>query len=154
MLQIRPATIEDAAEIARLSGQLGYSSSLEQIIARLRALLTSPSDILLVAPAGPDRLAGWVHAFESRRVESDARIEIGGLVVDEACRRRGIGGELVRRIEHWAAQRGIGRSRARCQAWRTDSHTFYQRLGYSQTKTQFVFDKNPFPNSLSTRKPK
>jgi len=137
---LRPAAPEDAAEIARLSCQLGYPSDAAQMAPRLRALSDPESHGLFVASDEAGRVIGWLHVSVERTVESDAFAEIRGLVVDEARRGRGIGAGLVRSAVAWARQRGLTRIRVRSNVTRERTREFYLRLGFSVRKTQAVFD--------------
>jgi GNAT superfamily N-acetyltransferase len=86
-------------------------------------------------------LAGWIHGFLSQLLESDYRVEIGGLLVDERWRRNGIGRRLVRVVDDWAAERGAAELSVRCREERAESHKFYESLSFRHTKTQRVFRK-------------
>jgi GNAT superfamily N-acetyltransferase len=138
---IRQARAEDCAEIARLAAQLGYPASCDEIHRRLQRLLASPNDLVLVAESSEGLLAGWAHAFLSQLLESDYRVEIGGLVVDKNFHRRGVGRELIRRIEQWAAEHGVRQISVRCKTTRLEAHQFYENLGYRPAKTQTAFRK-------------
>ena len=74
-------------------------------------------------------------------LESDYRVEIGGLIVDERWRRRGIGRQLVHAVQGWAVERGAVELSVRCREERTESHTFYESLSFRYTKTQRVYRK-------------
>lgn len=133
---IRRAAASDAAELARLTAQLGYPASEAAIGARLMRMIDSPDDCLLVAEDPSGKLAGWIHGFLSQLLESDYRVEIGGLLVDEAHRRNGIGRRLVRAVDDWAVAVSV-----RCREGRAESHKFYESLLFRHTKTQRVFRK-------------
>jgi GNAT superfamily N-acetyltransferase len=138
---IRRAVESDAAELAGLTSQLGDPASEATIHARLTRMIESSDDCLLVAEDSGGELAGWIHGFLSQPLESDYRVEIGGLVVDERCRRNGIGRRLVQAVEAWAAERGVMELSVRCREERTESHKFYESLSFQHTKTQRVFRK-------------
>jgi GNAT superfamily N-acetyltransferase len=138
---IRPARLDDCSEIARLAGQLGYPATLENIRVRLGGLLMSAGDAVYVAEAAEGALAGWIHGFLSQLLESDVRVEIGGLVIAEQFRRIGLGSQLVAYIEQWALQHGVKEVSVRCRTTRPEAHQFYENLGYTSTKTQTVFRK-------------
>jgi GNAT superfamily N-acetyltransferase len=138
---IRRAVKADAAELARLTSQLGYPSSAPEIEARLTRILGSADDCLLVAEDSSGELVGWIHGFLSQLLESDYRVEIGGLVVDERYRRIGLGRRLVESVESWARDRGAAELSVRCREERRESHKFYEGLSFRQTKTQRVFRK-------------
>lgn len=138
---IRRAVESDAAELARLTSQLGYPASEASIRARLTRMLESSEDCLLVAEGSGGELAGWVHGFLSQLLESDYRVEIGGLLVDAPWRRKGIGRRLVRAVEEWAAEHGAVELSVRCREERTEAHQFYENLLFQHAKTQRVFRK-------------
>lgn len=144
-LSIRTARAEDAARLAQLSHQLGYPSDEEQLRLRLARILGATlHSAWVVEHTHEDEslVVGWMHAFIDLRLESDARAEIGGLVVDEAWRGRGVGGMLVEKATNWARQRGVDAVRVRSNVKREDAHRFYVERGYEETKRQAVFDKD------------
>lgn len=137
---IRPAREGDAGRIAALSGQLGYPAAEGDVLGRLRAIGQRPDHAVFVAEAA-GRVVGWVHVYTVATVESPAHAEIGGLVVDEAHRGRGIGRALMQRVEAWARDAGLGTVRLRSNVIRAEAHAFYERIGYAPVKTQKVFAK-------------
>ena len=137
-VQIRPARTADAGELSRLTSQLGYPASSEAMRGRLEHILSSPTDQLLVA-VGSQGLLGWIHGFRIQLLESEYRVEIGGLIVDESCRRQGVGRQLVQALETWAGEQGVAELGVRCRVEREESHRFYESLGMTATKTQRVF---------------
>lgn len=138
---IRRAVKSDAVELARLASQLGYPSSVHEIEARLARILGSADDYVLVAEDSSGELFGWIHGSLSQLLESDYRVEIGGLVVDERYRRIGLGRRLVESVESWARECGAAELSVRCREERTEAHAFYESLSFRQTKTQRVFRK-------------
>lgn len=143
-MKLRAAELQDAPEIARLSGELGYSADPKVIARRLRTLLRSATDKVLVAESSSGLVVGWVHGFLSQLIESNYRVEIGGLVVVVSERRQGIGRRLVAEIETWAKARGAMELSVRCRDAREEAHRFYECIGYRCVKTQRVFRK-PIP---------
>jgi GNAT superfamily N-acetyltransferase len=139
-VRVRAATPADAAALAPLSGQLGYPATPEEIAQRLRRILDDPEHAVFVAEAA-GRVAGWVHVFVYRTMEADARVEIGGLVVDEAARSQGIGRALMARAEAWAREKGCQAVGLRSNVIREKAHSFYEGLGYRLIKTQKCFRK-------------
>jgi GNAT superfamily N-acetyltransferase len=138
---IRRATDADAAALAGLSGQLGYPESPERIGGRLRRLLASERDLVIVAEAADGAVIGWLHGAEQELLESGARCEILGLVVSEAARGKGVGRALVAAAEGWAAGRRLDLITVRSNVVRAESHPFYERLGFQRTKTQHAYRK-------------
>jgi len=140
-MTLRTAGPDDANEIARLATQLGYPSSAERIRARIERVEAEGLGRILAAVDERGTVCGWTHVFVAHRIESDAFAEIGGLVVDEGSRNRGIGRLLLEEAEKWAAAHGVAVLRVRSNMIRQDAHRFYERAGYSCIKTQGVFDK-------------
>jgi len=144
----RPARASDAAEIARLAGELGYPSDAAVMAARLGALLGDPRQCIRVLE-GAGRLAGWIAAERRLSLEAGERVEITGLVVDGMERRSGVGRALVGAAEAWAREQGVGRVVVRSNVQREASHPFYEGLGYLRQKSQHVYarrlDEDPIP---------
>jgi GNAT superfamily N-acetyltransferase len=141
-VNIRSATMNDSSAIADLSAQFGYPTSPIQSANRLGVILDSKEHSILVACLDNDTVVGWVHVFLAFRVESDPFAEIGGFVVTEEFRRRGIGRSLLAAVEEWVSQSGITKLRVRSRSNRKDARTFYEQLGFSKSKQQHVFDKS------------
>ena len=139
-ITIRPARLTDAPAFAGLATQLGYSSSPSQVEERLTAVLHDPKHLILAADTGGE-VVGWAHAYACSLVESDMHVELGGLVVDESCRGRGIGAKLLEEVERWARQEGARTVSLRSNTIRHQAHKFYASRGYTQIKTQHAFRK-------------
>jgi GNAT superfamily N-acetyltransferase len=137
---LRRADAQDAGRVAALSGQLGYPAAEEAVRERLRAIGQRADHAVFVAEA-EGQVVGWVHVYAITTVESCAHAEIGGLVVDEAHRGRGIGRALMERAEAWARDAGLAAMRLRSNVIRAEAHAFYARIGYAPVKTQKVFEK-------------
>jgi len=150
---VRAATETDAGWISVLCGQLGYPSSAEEARGRLRIIFELPAHAAYVAQEEESgNVVGWVHVFIPRLLVSDSQAEIGGLVVDEGLRGRGVGRMLMRQAEVWALAQGCRAIRLRSNIVREGAHGFYERLGYSRLKTQTVFRKSLAPESAATEK--
>ena len=137
----RDATVGDAAEISRLSAQLGYPAPVEAFETRLRKLLRSSQHAVFVVDANNGRLAGFIAVEQRLIIEYGERAEIAALVVDAEIRRGGVGRALVAAAERWAAELGMQDLVVRSNAARAESHPFYESLGYERTKTQHVYRK-------------
>jgi GNAT superfamily N-acetyltransferase len=66
---------------------------------------------------------------------------IGGLVVSDRVRSRGIGRRLCRRTEQWTWEQGLDTLRVTSRSTREGAHRFYLRDGYRDVKTSLVFEK-------------
>ena len=147
--RIRQAQEQDCTEIAHLASQLGYPASSEVMRLRLQRLLNGSTDVVFVAETAPgNELIGWIQGSLAQYLESDYRVEIAGLIVDERFRRNGIGRGLAIRVEGWAAEHGAVLASVRCRTTRPEAHRFYESLGYTPAKTQVAFRK-PLSSDLS-----
>ena len=138
---LRPMRQEDAAPVARLSGQLGYPAKQAEIEARFRRLAEDPDTAVFVAHDGDDAVVGWLQVAAPRDLVSGAYAEVRALIVDEPSRGRGIGRILLAAAEEWASRRGCETIRVRSNTMRHRARHFYEREGYQVTKTQHNFRK-------------
>jgi GNAT superfamily N-acetyltransferase len=139
--EIRPAKPSDAVEIARLSGELGYSISIDEVRAALGRLLVDSRHFIAVVDDGSERLLGCMHVEHRTSMQTADRAELMGLVVDGTARRRGTGRTLVDAAEQWAKSRGLTSLTVRSNVTRELSHQFYEALGYVREKTQHLYRK-------------
>jgi GNAT superfamily N-acetyltransferase len=130
----------DAVAAARLSGELGYPVSCEEMKQRIESLARMPDHAVYVACISGE-VVGWIHVQITHHLQAEPRAEIGGLVVSSEARSRGIGRRLVAVAEEWARQQGLKTVVVRSRATREAAHRFYLREGYSVTKTSAVFAK-------------
>jgi GNAT superfamily N-acetyltransferase len=84
---------------------------------------------------------GWVHATELDILESGRSCEIVGLVVGRDYGGQGIGRRLVDLVEQWAIEHRLKEVSVRSNATRTESHPFYERVGFVRVKTQHAYRK-------------
>ena len=138
---IRRAAGQDAPRLAELSGVLGYPAAAAELGVRLERLLASSQDIVLVAESATGETVGWLHGAEQELLESGRRCEILGLVIDPEHRGQGIGRRLVAAVETWARARDLKQMTVRSNVVRTESHPFFERLGYARAKTQHAYRK-------------
>lgn len=136
---IRQAVLEDTASIAILSGQMGYVPDESAVRNRLTEILQDQGDCVFVA-VFEGTVVGWIHGFYTRRIESDAFVEIGGMVVGQQYRQKGIGRGLVDKVLNWAKTKNSQKLRVRCNTIRTETHIFYEKLGFKCSKSQKIFD--------------
>lgn len=142
-MRVRTMRSADAEEVAALCEQLGYPSSATQVIHRFGLLIEQPEHGVFVAEddALDERVIGWVHVHGKFLIESDPYAEISGLIVDERFRGQDVGHALLAEAEGWAQRRGYDEIRLRSNVVRDAAHAFYKRLGYSITKTSYLFRK-------------
>ena len=140
-MTIRPARISDAAIIADLATQLGYPTRPEEAEARLRDLVDREDGAVLAAEEG-GTVIGWGHVVGARRIELGPFAELVALVVDESRRGLGTGAALVAAALDWAARQGFDTLRVRSNVVRERTHAFYERLGFTRTKSQVMFARS------------
>jgi GNAT superfamily N-acetyltransferase len=141
LISVRPISFQDAEVAAELSGQLGYKTSLATMRNRIEKLLCNgSSQAAFVACLGAEVVA-WIEIAIVQHLQSEPHTVVGGLVVREDVRSRGIGSRLLTEAEAWSRKQGIPVVRVRSQAARQDAHRFYLREGYRQVKTSAVFEK-------------
>ena len=84
-------------------------------------------------------VVGWIHFYVRKTLAREGDAEIGGLIVDEPYRGRGIGKLLVEQALEWARKKGCRTVIVRSNVVREDTDQFYKSLGFRQTKTQSVY---------------
>ncbi len=105
---------------------------------QIAVILAKKDHAAWVAVEG-ENIIGWTHAFQPLYIESLPFVEVGGLVVDEAYRGKGVGKALVNRIKDWCMEQRVYTLRLRTQVKRLDAHQFYRALRFEEIKEQKVF---------------
>lgn len=139
--RIRPARPADAADLARLTTQLGYPVDPDEQGRRLAGVIARKDDTVLVAVDPADRPLAWIHLAVRRLLELGDTAQVMGLVVDEAARSGGIGAALLATGEAWARERGCRNMDVASRETRADAHRFYERQGYTCYKVSYRFHK-------------
>jgi GNAT superfamily N-acetyltransferase len=139
-LAIREIRPEDSEVAAQLSGELGYPASAEVMKRRIQNIRGLPDNAVFVACIA-ESVVGWIHVGTVRHLQSEAYGEVGGFVVSEACRSRGVGRMLLGYAEQWVAKRGLTKIVVRSRMGRDAAHRFYEREGYTRVKVSAVFSK-------------
>lgn len=140
-IHIRRADLQDCARITTLYNQLGYNTSQAEMQNRIEALSKLPSDIIYVADKSGAPVIGCIHAGLCQTLAKGEFLCIYGLVVDEAYRNQHIGQLLLEAAEEWSYGQGCQSVRIRSNVIREDAHRFYERLGYQNTKSQYILEK-------------
>ena len=135
---IRDAELDDVAEIAALTCDLGYETKRTEMETRLKLILSNPGYKTFVATVD-GCICGMIGTLTYPSYEhNDASGRILALVTASAARRRGIGRALIAMVEKDFAQRGIRRVSLDTRLTREDAHTFYESLGYERNGWRFV----------------
>jgi GNAT superfamily N-acetyltransferase len=139
---IIPAHSHHYEDIARLAGQLGYGSTVEQVHLRVKAMQDAQQYAIYVAEDLAGNVVGWIGVYIFRAVEMDCCASVSGLVVDHNLRSQGIGEMLLEAGEQWARSLGCDVMTVQSNVTRERAHSFYKRNGYAQVKTQHTFCKS------------
>jgi len=139
-LLVRPIEPADAPAVSALVQQLGYSRTAQHVLDWIRA--TDPRQQAAFVACVGGKVTGWIEISIERRLQAPPFGLIGGLVVAEEFRGKGIGRELCRLAEEWAWQHAAQRVRVTSRSTRLDAHRFYARDSYQVVKTSLVFEKD------------
>lgn len=135
---IKEMSVNDSKEVRLLSAQLGYPLSLDQIEKNIHAVLINNDHNAFVAMIN-NQVVGWIGVSHSLQIEVEAYTEIHGLVIDENFRNAGIGKKLIERAKEWAREKGNTKLQLHCNVIRTETHKFYEYLGFKEIKQQKVY---------------
>ena len=138
-MRLRKLKPEDAAVVAVLCTQMGYSADEKAVAQRLEAIGGRPDHRLIGADL-EGQLIGWVHVHADWSIETGFEAELHGLVVDEMQRGLGIGRALIGEAAEWAFKKGCSRLRVRTNVTRMRAGDFYRRAGFREVKRQLVLD--------------
>jgi cobalt/nickel transport system ATP-binding protein len=138
---VRAARKGDEPALAALSSALGYRADAVRIERRLSVLAAGVDDVVFVAVTESAEVVGFVHVAERRLLVSEPFVELEGLIVAAAARRRGVAGLLIAAAERWALGRGVGELRVRARFERDVADLVYRRRGFELEKKQRVFSK-------------
>lgn len=135
---VRDATGEDAVSVAALLAELGYPNTPEFTAARIGAFSDRPSSHILIAEI--DGVVSGFLAFDAQPLfHQSGKIGcIMALCVTESVRGRGVGRALVEQIESIAREMGCVKLSVASGLRRTETHRFYENLGYEEITKRFV----------------
>lgn len=138
---VRPVEGGDADAIGELIVQLGYARPPEEVQRWIEELPIWAERQAAFVASEEDRIMGWIEVSLERRLQTVPFALIGGLVVRDGVRGKGIGRLLCEAAERWSREHGAGVVRVTSRSTREAAHQFYLRDGYSQVKTSLVFEK-------------
>lgn len=138
---VRMPSPGDVNAITDLCFQLGYPTEPEGVSAGLAGLAVDKEHVVYVAELKGQGVVGWVHVFIYKPFHCDFMAEVAGLVVDKACRGKGVGKQLMRAVEAWSRDMGCSVVSLRSNIIRKEAHSFYKNLGYEIVKESYTFRK-------------
>ena len=141
---IRIVQVKDAGQIRDLCHQaLGYDSTLEKVAAQIDNFNQPDSGhfCFVYEEGQTGHILGYVEAEVYESLYSDAGLNILGLAVFPSAQGRGIGRQLMERVEELAKSKHYAFIRLNSASHRKEAHLFYERIGYEGNKTQKRFLK-------------
>ena len=133
---IRAARKADAPALAALLAELGFPAPPDVVAARLD-VVTGAGEAVLVSARGAEVL-GLVTIHVMHVLHRPTPVgRITALVVAPRARGRGAGRALVEAAERLLAARGCALVEVTSNRDLTDTHAFYERLGYEVTSVRF-----------------
>lgn len=141
---IRTVQVKDAGQIRDLCHQaLGYDSTLEKVAAQIDKFNSPDSGhfCFVYEEDQTGNILGYVEAEVYESLYSDAGLNILGLAVFPSAQGRGIGRQLMERVEDLAKSKHYAFIRLNSASHRKEAHLFYERIGYEGNKTQKRFLK-------------
>jgi len=141
---IRTVQIKDAGQIRDLCHQaLGYDSTLEKVTAQIDKFNQPDSGhfCFVYEEDQTGNILGYVEAEVYESIYSDPGLNVLGLAVFPSAQGRGIGRQLMERVETLARTHNYSFIRLSSASHRKEAHVFYEHLGYEGNKTQKRFLK-------------
>lgn len=138
-MRLRKLRPEDAAVVAVLCGQMGYSVD-EDVVAHRLDVIGGRPDHRLIGAELDGKLIGWAHIHADWTIDHGNEAELLGLVVEEEQRGLGIGRALIGEAAEWAYKHHCTRVRVRTNVIRLRAGDFYRRAGFKEVKRQLVLD--------------
>jgi GNAT superfamily N-acetyltransferase len=140
MMKIREACSSDIPRLAYLMGQLGYSTSVEQMKMRFDKISAELSYHTLVIEV-EGKVVGMSSLCTGIFYEMDGiYVRIVAFVVDDTYRKKGLGKLLLAKSEEWARSKGavgiVLNSGNRTE--RIAAHAFYKAMGYQEKSAGFA----------------
>ena len=149
-VRIRDVKLSDASALAALMCELGYETTSEEMMARLKSILLDPRYSTFVAEIG-NQVCGMIGTLTHASYEhNDPSGKIIALVVVQRLRRSGSGRALIAAAEKDFANRNVTRVTLTTRFERDEAHQFYEAVGYS--RTGFRFAKNLAPEGKNDSK--
>ncbi|MER2174891.1 MAG: GNAT family N-acetyltransferase [Carnobacterium sp.] len=142
MIQIRDMQMTDAEAINLINtDSLGYDISIEITKKQMERLLINPDHHIIFVAEEEEIVVGYVHAELYEALYSEPMLNVLALAINQNYQQRGIGKQLMQRIEQVASERNLIAVRLNSGETRLGAHKFYESIGYSSDKNQKRFLK-------------
>lgn len=130
-----------AEQVSHLLNQLGYNVGSDELPYRIENIRENDKGVVFLV-LEEEKVIGCIHTMIVSRLAEGTCGEVVSLVVDESTRGKGTGKLLLDESINWLKMRGQTKVRIRCNTTREEAHKFYSHLGYTEKKSQKVFEKN------------
>lgn len=142
MIRVRDMQLIDAEAINLLNTEsLGYDISIEITKKQMEKLLINPNHHIFYIAEEEELVVGYVHAELYETLYSEPLLNVLALAVNQTYQKKGIGKQLMQKIEQAASERDLVGVRLNSGETRTGAHKFYESIGYSSDKNQKRFLK-------------
>jgi len=135
---IRLAALRDADAIAPLLGQLGYTTTADELSERIERLADRPDGEVLVAELDGEVVGLAAYQLIDVIERPDPQCRITALVVDDRYRRRGVAYALLHTIEETARDFACFRLEVTTHPDRADALAFYRAAGFDERPHRLV----------------
>ena len=139
--RIRTLKDTDALAVCELSRQLGYPLDSGQFLGRLLMLRENPNHSLWVMEAAEKGVCAFAHFERVVGMVHVPRLDVNALIIDERFRRKGLAKRFMLYAESYARTEDLTQVYLTCNIARTETHDFYDAMGYQKVKTSFSFLK-------------
>ncbi|WP_428391820.1 GNAT family N-acetyltransferase [Lichenicoccus sp.] len=134
---IRKAAAQDRQAVRDLLGQLGYAFTVEDVEDRLNLLAGTGTDPVLLAIRDDDIVGLIALHFAIILHAREPVARVTALVVRDEERGAGLGRLLVDAGDDLARQAGCSVLELTTAVARTEAHTFYRKLGFTNSSLRF-----------------
>ncbi|MCT6822226.1 MAG: GNAT family N-acetyltransferase, partial [Lactobacillus apis] len=134
---IRNAQVTDSSAIQEINRtQLGYDCSLEQTTKNLQRILKDANHhyLLVYEDDVSHQVEGYLHAEIFEETYFEPLLDVLALAVAGSTQGKGIGTQLMSRLEELAQELDINEIRLSSGEERVAAHKFYEKLGYQCLK--------------------
>ena len=137
-MDVRPATVADAAAVAPLLAELGYPSAVEAVRERLARVADGAATGVLIAAAegAPAALVAYQLIVHLERPRPTCRITT--LVTDPGHRRLGAAASLLATVEALAREAGCERLEVTTRPSREEALAFYLASGFEERPRRLI----------------
>ena len=142
MIRIRDLQLTAAEAINLINTEsLGYDISIEITKKQMEKLLINSDHHIIFVAEEEESVVGYVHAELYETLYSEPMLNVLALAINQNYQQRGIGKQLMQRIEQVANERSLIAVRLNSGETRLGAHKFYESIGYSSDKNQKRFLK-------------